>query len=53
MSHRVLWLQTQRSFEVADGETVLAAAQRSLDKTEREQLHAYLERVLRALRDKD
>ncbi|MEY2151011.1 MULTISPECIES: MarR family winged helix-turn-helix transcriptional regulator [Rhodanobacter] len=32
---------------------VLAAAQRSLDKTEREQLHAYLERVLRALRDKD
>lgn len=32
---------------------VLAAAQRSLDKTEREHLHGYLERVLHALRDKD
>ncbi|HEY0295792.1 MAG TPA: 2Fe-2S iron-sulfur cluster-binding protein [Bordetella sp.] len=28
MSHRVLWLQTQQSFDVEDGETVLAAAQR-------------------------
>lgn len=28
MSHRVLWLQTQQSFDVDDGETVLAAAQR-------------------------
>lgn len=32
---------------------VLAAAQRSLNKTEREHLHGYLERVLHALRDKD
>ncbi|MDO1529621.1 MarR family transcriptional regulator [Fulvimonas sp. R45] len=31
---------------------VLAAAQRSLDETERRQLHDYLERVLRALRDR-
>ena len=28
MAHRVLWLQTQQSFDVEDGETVLAAAQR-------------------------
>jgi DNA-binding MarR family transcriptional regulator len=32
---------------------VLAAAQRSLDATERHQLHAYLARVLHALRDKN
>lgn len=31
---------------------VLAAAQRSLDETERERLHDYLGRVLRTLRDK-
>ena len=34
-------------------ERVLAAAQRSLDKTEQAQLHDYLERVLHALRDKN
>jgi DNA-binding MarR family transcriptional regulator len=34
-------------------ERVLAAAQRSLDETEREQLLGYLERVLHALRNKD
>jgi DNA-binding MarR family transcriptional regulator len=34
-------------------ERVLAAAQRSLDMTEQAQLHDYLERVLRALRDKN
>jgi DNA-binding MarR family transcriptional regulator len=34
-------------------EYVLAAAQRSLDETERKHLHDYLERVLRALRTKD
>lgn len=28
MAHQVLWLQSQQRFEVADGETVLAAAQR-------------------------
>jgi DNA-binding MarR family transcriptional regulator len=33
-------------------ERVLGAAQRSLDDTEQAQLHDYLERVLRALRDK-
>ncbi len=32
---------------------VLKAAQRSLNATERKQLHDYLERVLHALRDKD
>jgi hypothetical protein len=31
----------------------MAAAQRSLDKTESAQLHDYLERVLLALRDKN
>jgi Transcriptional regulators len=31
---------------------VMTAAQRSLDETERARLHDYLERVLRALRDK-
>jgi DNA-binding MarR family transcriptional regulator len=31
---------------------VMSAAQRSLDKTEQAQLHNYLQRVLRALRDK-
>jgi len=31
---------------------VMSAAQRSLDKTEQSQLHNYLQRVLRALRDK-
>jgi DNA-binding MarR family transcriptional regulator len=34
-------------------EYVLAAAQRSLDETERKHLHEYLERVLHALRTKD
>jgi len=34
-------------------ERVLAAAQRSLDETERERLHEYLTRVLHALRTKD
>lgn len=34
-------------------ERVLAAAQRSLDDTERERLHDYLTRVLHALRTKD
>jgi len=32
---------------------VLEAAQKALDPTEREQLRDYLERVLRALRDKN
>jgi DNA-binding MarR family transcriptional regulator len=34
-------------------ERVLQAAQRSLSETESQQLHDYLERVLRALRDKN
>jgi len=37
----------------ACSDRVMAAAQRSLDKTESAQLHDYLERVLLALRDKN
>jgi DNA-binding MarR family transcriptional regulator len=46
---RTLWQDTA----LVCSDRVMAAAQRSLDKTESAQLHDYLERVLLALRDKN
>ena len=46
---RTLWQDTA----LVCSDRVMAAAQRSLDKTESAQLHDYLERVLLSLRDKN
>jgi DNA-binding MarR family transcriptional regulator len=46
---RTLWQDTA----LVCSDRVMAAAQRSLDKTESAQLHDYLERVLLTLRDKN